>query len=255
MPTSHLKFLLKAFLNLFILLFLGLFLIGPKIYADTTSETNQDTIQEDHDTKNLNKILIDYNKDQKKVIDDTEKIIESDDQVELIDQELIEYHDSIRSKSSKLKKIDPGTLKKIKYSEALKVALEPLQKMSEPELVNLLKENSKSSAAAVYIVRYPELSLFAIRLIKDKDAIPFLGKIIDDQDKLIKFIGIMLCTFIFAILLKQFMKKEGRKVFTALGLWLFRFLLISSFRLWLLIYFYGTELSPTFKIATNTFFN
>ena len=254
MPTSNLKPLHKILATLKILIFLGLFIIGPNLFADSNSETNPDTIQEDHDTKNLDKLLSDYNKDQKKVLDDSAKIIKNDDNNDLTEKELGVNQNANVIKSSLFKKVDPTSLKKIKYSEALKVAIEPLQKMSEPELVNLLKENSKNSTAAVYISRYPKVTLFTVRLIKDKEALPNLGKILDDEQNLIRFSGMMLTTIIFGFFLKQFMKKDGRSIVLAISLWFFRFLIINSFRIGILIYFFGPELTPAFKIATKTFF-
>ena len=254
MPTSNPKLLLKLLATFRILLYLGLFFIGPNLLADTNSETNPDTIQEDHDTKNLDKLLIDYNKDQKKVLNDAAKINENDENNDLTEKELGVNQNANVIKSSLFKKVDPSSLKKIKYSEALKVTLEPLQKMSEPELVNLLKENSKNSTAAVYISRYPKITLFTVRLIKDKEAMPNLGKILDDEQNLIRFSGLMLTTIILGFFLKQFMKKDGRTIALAFTLWFFRFLIITSLRIGILIYFFGPELTPTFKIATKTFF-
>jgi hypothetical protein len=152
------------------------------------------------------------------------------------------------------KKIDPKGLKKIKYSDALRVTLEPLQKMSEAELVALLKDNTKGSSAEEYINRFPKLVVFAVRLIKDKEAIPSMARILDDQDRLISFSGIMLATILFAFFLKRFMKREGRSIGKALGLWFLRFLIISALRFGITLYFFSAELEPMFKIASKTFF-
>ncbi|MDD4974202.1 MAG: hypothetical protein PHY93_07605, partial [Bacteriovorax sp.] len=156
------------------LIFLGLLFIGPSITAQTDPtvpvETKnqiqnqvqnqiQNQIQEEHDTKNLDKLLIDYNKDSEKVLKDASKIIQKDEASELKKSELDVGQDNspdeeVLVKKADLsifdlrkKKIDPKNLKKIKYSEALKVTLGPLQKMSERELVQLLRDNTKGSSA------------------------------------------------------------------------------------------------------------
>lgn len=274
MQTSNLKQLLKALLNLRILIFLGLLFIGPSIFAQTdtsisaTSDDatqNKNQIEEEHDTKNLDKLLIDYNKDQDQVLKDAAKIIQKDDNGELTNKELGVEQNNDSDERPALKKadlsmfdlkkrVDPNSLKKMQYADALRVALEPLQKMGEVELIKLLKENSKGSTAEVYIDRYPKLAVFTVRLIKSKEALPGLAQIIDDQDRLIHFAGIMITTILIAFFLKRLMKREGRSVGKALGLWFLRFLIISFLRLGIILYFFSTELAPTFNIATKTFF-
>jgi hypothetical protein len=274
--------LLKALPNLRLLLVLGLLLIGPNILAladDTGSDTPatsaaeniqdkkiQNQIEEEHDTKNLDKLLIDYNKDSEKVLKDAAKIIQKDEGSDVSNKELGINHNGDPDEQSALKKadlsmfdfnkkkIDPKALKKIKYSQVLRVTLEPLQKMDEKELLQLLKDNTKGSPSGAYIDRFPKLAVFAVRLIKDKEALPSLAKIIDDQDRLIHFSGIMLATILIAFFLKRLMKKEGRSIAKAFGLWFLRFLIISSLRIGILFYFFSVEVGPTLNIASKTFF-
>jgi hypothetical protein len=268
---------LKLLSPIRLLIILGLLLIGPNITAQTENSAtpapvdapdskNQNQVQEDHDTKNLDKLLIDYNKDSEKVLKDASKIIQKDEGSDLPkteldvgqsndpeEQAIVKKADLSMFDLSK-KKIDPKGLKKIKYSDALRVTLEPLQKMSEAELVALLKDNTKGSSAEEYINRFPKLVVFAVRLIKDKEAIPSMARILDDQDRLISFSGIMLATILFAFFLKRFMKREGRSIGKALGLWFLRFLIISALRFGITLYFFSAELEPMFKIASKTFF-
>ncbi|MBC7537547.1 MAG: hypothetical protein H7281_01900 [Bacteriovorax sp.] len=273
--------LLKALPNLRLLLILGLLFIGPNIEAQTDGagsdapansipnniQAKKNQIEEEHDTKNLDKLLIDYNKDSEKVLKDAAKIIQKDEGSDVSNKELGINHGGDPDEQPALKKadlsmfdfnkkkqIDPKALKKLKYSQVLRVTLEPLQKMDEKELILLLKDNTKDSPSGVYIDRFPKLAMFAVRLIKDKEALPSLAKIIDDQDKLIHFSGIMLATILIAFFLKRLMKKEGRSIVKALGLWFLRFLIISSLRIGILLYFFSAEVEPTFNIASKTFF-
>ena len=266
--------LLKLLFKLRILIFLGLLFIGPGIFAQTDSNDinqeknqqnkNQDKnqIEEDHDTKNLDNLLIDYNKNKEKVLKDAAKILEADENDEVANKELGINQNNEPADKAALKKatstfkniIDPKSLKKTKYSDALRVALEPLQRMSEKELVQLLKDNTSGSKASTYIDRFPKLAIFTVRLIKDKDALPNLAKILDDQERLIRFLGIMISTILIAFLLKRLMKRKGRSVVQALSFWFLRFIIISSLRFGILIYFFSSELSPLFSITSKTFF-
>lgn len=259
MPTRSTKLLLKILFSLI----LGLVLLGPISFAQTDDEASGNgpaAIQEDHDTKNLDKLLKDYNQDSEKVLKDAEKMLpeESGGQPEMDAEEELaleatkaaQKFDPTRFK----KKAKPSDLKNVKYSEAIKVALAPLQQMSEAELVALLKENTKDSGAEEYVNRFPKLLLFAVRLIKDKEALPMLVRTADDQQKSIRFAGIMLCTILFSILLKRFMKREGRPIWKAISYWFLRFFIVSAMRFALILFFYSAEVMPTLKIAGQTFF-
>ena len=239
---------------------MGLVFLGPYSFAqnekkiiiatESTSENNEDL-----DTQNLNKLLIDYNKNQQKILNNAKDT--KDNTLEHSKEEVVE--DFKDQKNIKQKKInaDPKNtnLKNIKYSEAIKVALAPLQKMSESELSKLLRDNTAGSSSGKLISRYPNVILFSVRLIKDKLAIANLAKIIDDQKKLINFSGIMLSTFLISFFLKYFLKKSGRSILKAISIWFLRFMIMISIRLGVIIYFFGEELAPTFKIAIRMLFS
>lgn len=243
---------------------MGLVFLGPYSFAQNEKKINSaiestSEISEDLDTKKLNKLLIDYNKNQQKILNDSEKNKENafinPDEI-IIEEDVKDNKNQEKIKRKKIKEDDKiDNLKNIKYSEAIKVALAPLQKMSESELSKLLRDNTKNSSSEKLISNYPNIILFSVRLIKDKLAIPNLAKIIDDQKKLIRFTGIMILTFLISFLLKFVLKKSGRSVLKAVSLWFLRFMIMMSIRLGIIIYFFGEELAPTFKIAMHMLFS
>lgn len=259
------------------LIILGLLLTGGFSYAQ-----NDPGPEEVHDTQNLDKLLKDYNKDQEKVLKDAQKMLPQDqgqaegegvegssDEADVIlgkeSTGPVLDPDDEKSKDGKVRIgiFDPNLLKRkktvnkepqVKYSEVIRVALEPLQKLPERELIKLLLENTDKSSAGEYIRRYPKLAVFTIRLIKDKNALPNFVKIADDHDKLIRFLGIMVATILLAMLLKRMMKKEGRPIWKAVSLWFFRLVIMTSLRFAILLLFFSEEITPIFKIAGKTFF-
>ncbi|MDO9182789.1 MAG: hypothetical protein Q7U04_10290, partial [Bacteriovorax sp.] len=112
----------------------------------------------------------------------------------------------------------------------------------------------KGSSSEILIKKYPKIALCAVRLIKDKDALPGLAKIIDDQERLIQYAGAMISTILLAILLKRYFYLPGRSVQEAVGFWFLRFLIIFFLRIGILYSFYSSELAATFKVVTKTFF-
>ncbi len=225
-------------------------------------------IEEIHDTQKLNKVLKDYNKNSKKVEQDAETIkqMQASDEVseaeldneELSDPELLKSYKQVQgvlndaSQKTRVKKVKPI---KTKYSDAVRITLGPLQKLSETELVAMLKENTRDSKMAPYFDQFPKLMLFAVRVIKDPEAIPALVKITEDQDKLIHFGGAMLATILFGFLLKRFFHREGRSIPLALLFWFLRFLVLTGLRLGLIFYFFGSEMTPMLRVAHSVLFS
>lgn len=253
---------------------MGLFILGP-LNTEAQEEAAQAApaalpaeIQEDHDTQNLNKVLKEYNQDSEKVLRDAQKLVPKEEIEGLPDGELggekalnpdDESNIETKARAAKfdpnmLKKYDPKDMKNVKYSEMIRGLLEPIQKMPEKEIYKLLAETTKDTAADGYINSFPKIAVFMVSAIKDKEAIPSLVSMADDQDKAVYFGGTMLFTILFGILLKKFLKKEGRSIKEAIGLWFFRFCLITSLRLAIIIFFFGNELTPIVKIAARTLY-
>lgn len=230
-------------------------------------QATEETVHEDHDTQKLDKVLKEYNKNQKQVEQDAEVIKQMQATGELSEEELDqgqlgdeEYQKAYKQAQNVLgdamakanggKKTD---LKNMKYSEAVRITLGPLQRLPESELMEMLKENTKGTRAGEYVDHFPTLMLFTVRLIKDQNAIPFMVKILDDQDKLIRFGGLMIATFLLGFFLKRLLSREGRSIPQALAFWFMRFLIMSGVRLAIILFFYGMELAPMFRVAEKTF--
>lgn len=225
-------------------------------------------IEEIHDTQKLNKVLKDYNKNLKKVEQDAETIKQMQasgevseaelDNAQLGDPELEKAYKQAQGvlsdaiEKTRAKKVQPV---KTKYSDAVRITLGPLQKLSESELVAMLKENTRESKMAPYLEKFPNLMLFAVRMIKDPEAIPALVRTTEDQDKLIHFGGLMLSTILIGFLLKYFFHREGRSIPQALLFWFLRFLVLTGLRLGLIFYFFASEITPMLRVAHSVLFS
>ncbi len=269
----------KKILTLTFIFIVGLIFSGPFSLAQTNVSPNptdtsvknpepaKPAIEEDHDTKNLNKLLQDYNKDSEKVIKDAATIKDMEATGEVSDKDLgngavinpdnenalDEAHKVVFEKANFKKRLEVPKANG-KYSDQVRIALTALQSLPEAELLEKLKETIKGTSTEVYFTRNPKFTVFMVRLIKSPDAIPKIVSIADDQDKLIRFIGIMVSTILVGFFLKRFFKKEGRSVLAALGFWFLRFLILSALRFAIILYFYGAEITPTLNIAAKTFF-
>ncbi|MBC7427559.1 MAG: hypothetical protein H7336_03040 [Bacteriovorax sp.] len=230
---------------------------GPQIPAD----------EENHDTKDLEQLLKRYNTNSKKVLEDSSKLHGPQDEqtTEVKDSDIEE----MRPSEDPMKNGTTNSLKKVKedmnnrlkpentgpneFSSSVRLALEPMQRFSEKELLKRLDESTKDSPMRPYMQQFPDISIFAVRLIKDKDSIPSVVKIMEDRDRLIRFAGVMLFTIVFGMILKKIMHKEGRSFIKAAIYFLLRAYLLFAIRIGVVYYFFSTELTPAAKIFKQTF--
>ena len=221
--------------------------------------------EEEHDTQDLEKLLKRYNRDQEAILNDANKlhgdlgsnVVHEDEINEMPHSEvkptpknndaLTEvYEAGMRSRKK-------GEILPTKLSNSVRFVLQPLQKLSEAELLKRLDESTLDSPIRAYIAQFPNLTKYFIRLIKDSESIPSLIKILEDKETLIRFIGVMLLTIVVGILLKKYMHKEGRSFPKAALYFFMRLAIMLILRVAVVYYFYSKELTPAAKVFKSTF--
>lgn len=267
---KKLQFKFFIFIFLIGLLYGGdLFILYAQDSASNTQVKEEKPLEmEEHDTKDLEKLLKNYNVDQEKVIEDASKIhkIEGDSMNSEVDENVLEEtrnQEAVKDAYAKIAKDKSQNelLKKIqeqqqgaKLADSIKLVLAPLQKMSENELLNLVLENSKDTQAGSFLQSFPKITLFAVRMIRDKDAVSSLLKILENHDKMIYFAGAMIATFILGYFLKRIFHKEKRSFLGVVYYFFLRFTIVNVVRVIIFYYFFSVEFAPTGKIIANTFF-
>ena len=270
----------KYQLNFFKIVFiLGLLILeGPCFAQNPENPTTNPTItvdserapealpQEEHDTQDLEKLLKRYNTDQEKILEDANKLhtetggnevhdseIEGMPHSEVVTEEAI-VRDSVKDiyeegmRSRKKTKVISSEL-----SNSVRMALEPLQKLSEKELLKRMDESTRNSPVRPYMNQFPNITIFAVRLIKDTESIPSIVKIFEDKDRLIWFASAMLCTVLFGFVLKKIMHREGRSFFKAVLYFFVRVYIMFGIRVAVVYYFYSAEFTPAARVFKNTF--
>ena len=132
--------------------------------------------------------------------------------------------------------------------------LAPFQAIPESELLKTLKENSKGSKLESVMIRFPLLPLFMVRLIKDKKALPYLAKILEDEQRLWRYLGWIVATMCIGYLAKRILKSKDAGFFESLLFFIGHFLFINILRLSITYFMFQMELDPTLKIVGKTFF-
>lgn len=265
------KKLQSSFFKILILTGL-LFLEGPVFLHAQENAENQATTDskanptEDHDTEDLEKLLKRYNTDSEKILEDSSKlhnIQEGEAKSEVNDADIEEMRPS-----DTLEKTQENVFKKVveakkqnqkpkvidqSFSNSVRLALSEVQKLSEPELLKRFDEATKESAARPYIEEFPNITIFAVRLIKDKESIPAIATILEDKDKLVWFAGTMIFTIVIGFLLKRFMHREGRSFIRAVFYFFLRMYIMLAIRIGVVYYFYSNEFTPAAKVFKATF--
>lgn len=247
---------------LYLILIAGFLVLEGPLFAQNpesepvAQEAATEAPQEDHDTKSLEQLLKRYNTDSEKILEDTSKIhnIQNNDtnsEIKDSDLESVKAFLSTPSKTDRSKKTKELPTK---LSDSVRLALGPIQKLSEAELLKRLEENAADSPLAPYMKEFPTVVLFAVRLIKDAESIPSLVKIFENKKRLIEFGSIMLCTIIFAYVLKRYTHKEGRAFKWAAFSFFARFFFMMALRLSIIYYYFSAEFSPAIKVFKKTFF-
>jgi hypothetical protein len=238
----------------------GLLLRGGLVFSQdsetpSTIESEETVPDEVHETRDLEKLLKSYNKDQEKVLKDATKIhtIPSEETSEISENEIEEMPEAVIEKKPLKKRERIEVDKDAKFSDSVRISLGPLQKLKEEELVKMLNENTKDSTFRPYMEQFPLITIFAVRMIKDKEAIPSLVKITEDKDRLIRFAWWMLGSFIFGFILKKILYNKDHPFLLAFGIFFARFIFMQALRFGIIYYFFKAELTPALDVFKKTF--
>ena len=234
---------------------------NPKIDTEKSAEGPQ----EEHDTQDLEKLLKRYNTDQETILQDANKLHSDSGPDEVKESEISEMPQSAAPSAPKsrdpvaemyeagMRSRNKSEVISTKLSNSVRLALLPLQKLSEKELLKRLDESTKESGVRPYMNQFPSATIFAVRLIKDPESIPSMVKILEDKDRLIWFGSAMLTTIIFGFFLKRFMHREGRSFPKAALYFFVRLYIMFIIRIAVVYYFYNVELTPAAKVFKVTF--
>ena len=157
--------------------------------------------------------------------------------------------------AEKLRKEKEALLKQANSDLALsvKMALEPLQSMSEEELIKRIKEGIKEPQMKAQVEKYPKFLIYTVKLIKDKEAVPSLVKIAEDRSRLIQFGSVMLFTIIFGFFLRKLFHREDRSFVGVIGFFFLRTFILLALRIYVINYIFSTELAPAIRILKTLF--
>ena len=119
------------------------------------------------------------------------------------------------------------------------------------------KEHLRAKLKGKPVIDHPVMVNFLDDLIRDEKALKDVSGIISDKKKLGAFVVINLLVFLIGMMFKKLHKAKNEKASFAMKTFrfLWRFSIMTSIRIGVLIYFFGSNLSRTWNIFTNHFFS
>ncbi|CBW26426.1 putative membrane protein [Halobacteriovorax marinus SJ] len=115
-----------------------------------------------------------------------------------------------------------------------------------------IQENISKSPAKGMAKAFPKTVDFITHLLRDNQALLSLLDMFKDKQKLLYFLLANIFTIILGFVLARRASKEG-SLFSRLFKWMFRKCFIYGLRIFILIFFFGSELAPTFNIVKEVF--
>lgn len=147
----------------------------------------------------------------------------------------------------------PAEIKNMKFKEVMIAALTPLRKMSDQEILRMLKEQSQNSKLQNFFEEHPKINLFRAHAMKDKEALPELASILDQRQRLIQYSVVMLATLLLGFIIKRFLHKKDQPLAVYLALVFARIFFVLLIRLGITIGFFGHQLRPMFNLIVQHF--
>ncbi len=130
-----------------------------------------------------------------------------------------------------------------------------LRQQSEEDVIKILQDSYKKTTLASLLEKHPRLALFLARALRDEEALPALFKMATDRRRLVIFAAVNIAIIIFSFLWRRRIKRNSDLKFW--GRWkkqLRRILLVKVAQLGFFIYYWNSELAPSWRIFRTTFF-
>jgi hypothetical protein len=144
-------------------------------------------------------------------------------------------------------------------SKNIEHAIAPFQKISEKELIQQLIDNTRGTQFGKVLTTCPLVTVFLVRFIQDKQALPYLAKILENKARLIQYTYWMIGSLFLGFIVRRVIKNNNTESVKSIWLetlfiFMLRISLMLVVRVAITYYFFASELTPTVKLISKTFF-
>lgn len=139
--------------------------------------------------------------------------------------------------------------------QSLDLLLSHYSPMTEKQISDEVIQNVNSNTIKNILIKYPKIGIFVARLLKDKNALKKLFELMTMTEELKKAGLWFLGTFVAGFLLNKILFRPRQSFLSKLRSLFIRFIILNGARIGIVVYFYGANLGPAFKIAKSVFLN
>lgn len=209
----------KYSLLIFVIYILGL-LCSPNVYSQPRGEVLEEVAQE----------LEEAQENSKKLLEDV---------------------GSLQDQFGKQKQ--KTAITKEQMDKSVDILLAHYASMSEKEVSDEIIQNMDSKTLKNILIKFPKLNLFLARILKDKEAVKKIFALSSKTEELKKAGLWFLGTIFLGFILNKLLFRINQSLFSKLRSVFIRFVVLWSARITIIVYYYGENLAPAFKIFKKTF--
>jgi len=130
----------------------------------------------------------------------------------------------------------------------LNIMLEPLRKMSEPQLQNIILTNQKAHPLFEFMSKHPKALLFVIRLLKDDQALLKLVDVTNQKKKIYGYLVFLVLSMLLSHLIKIKTIKNIESIMKRFGVHLGRIIFFIALRFSVFLLLFYDSLKPSIAI-------
>lgn len=229
------------------LILLGLFISVDSSYAQHDARRDVEYVEnEGHDSEELENVINDYEKKNSKMIDALNEM-NQDGNISAAEQAKII---SMYSGGKPGEKVDMSQMIS-KMIPAIKMINQRFGSMSYDAARAEIESSILQTPAKPIFKAMPKGIDFVTALVRDDKALIASTGMFKDKEKLLHFFIANVAIFILGFFILR--KSKDARFIEKLSKWAIKKVLLTSVRIGLLVYFFGNDLGPTWKIFRNTF--
>jgi len=155
---------------------------------------------------------------------------------------------------SEIEKVE-RLIEKGRYSKAMSMVLKNMSGLNKESIKESIAKNNENKKIVKIFKKFPRLFDFMIEIVTDQKALPAAAKMIENKKKIFLFVCVNVALYLFGHMIKRFFNKNNERTFlntvwihTKLGL------MMISIRIMVLVYFFHSELGPTYNLTKKFLF-
>ncbi len=152
-----------------------------------------------------------------------------------------------------LRQVNKLPAKRQPFHQLVALTLDEVKKVPDAEIEKNLFLKIENQNVKDFLAENPKAKIYVKELIKEKNALVELSKIFDDFNVIVKFLTVMVLTFLVGFALDRFFKYDKRSTFGRVNVFIFKIIFMMGVRLGVIYFFFGENLRPAIELALKVY--